>query len=397
VGTEQKNILTVNAGSSSVKLVLTNLESLEQILEASVTNIAQPNSKLTVLRASSPAETEAATASNHQEAVEAVLKFLGDAFSPNGLAAIGHRVVHGGPDFNEPTMVDSVVLEKLNGIVEFDPVHMPASLALIKFFSSHFSGTPQVVCFDTEFYKDLPHVARMLPLPRKFESLGLRRYGFHGLSYEYLLDDFRKIAGDDAANGKVIFAHLGSGASLSALKDGKIVDTTMSFTPVSGIPMSSRSGNLDPGIVDFLYRKAGINSEQFNHIVNFDSGLLGVSELSSDMELLLQQYENNSKAADAVELFCYEARKAIGGLCSVLGGVNSIVFSGGMGETAPTIRAKICEGLSYLGVKLDQKRNEQHIFLISSDDSAVGVHVMHTDEAVIIAKKTKMLLMGTNG
>lgn len=374
MGTEQESILTVNAGSSSIKLALFAVtpdhssESLERTWELTIANDGQP---------------------------ETIFDAISERLNGYKLEAIGHRLVHGGPDFEAPTVINPEVVDKLQGLAAFDPEHTPAALQLIEMFQQRFPDTRQVACFDTAFYHNLPAVARLLPLPRRLEALGLRRYGFHGLSYTSLMQQFTKQAGEIAAQGRIIFAHLGSGASLTAVKNGHVLDTTMSFTPASGIPMSTRSGDLDPGIVDFLSRQAGMNAEQFNHLVHFESGLLGVSELTADMKQLIERRDESPQAKDAVDLFCYQTRKAIGSLTAVLGGLDSLVFAGGIGDQAPLIRDWICQDLDYLGLKIDDQRNHNQAFLISADDSRIGVHVMHTDEAAVIADQTRQLLNQT--
>lgn len=392
MGNAELSILTINAGSSSVKLVLFAANTLIRTLQASVTNIGQPNAALTIEEAPHAKHTQMVDVANHEVALNTILDYLADRLSPHELQAIGHRIVHGGQKYEAPVVVDAGVINDLRQMTAFDPEHMPTAIKILENLTDRFPQVAQVACFDTAFYKDMPTVAHLLPLPRNFEKLGLRRYGFHGLSYEYLLDRFREAAGDTAAHGRVILAHLGSGASLSAVKDGKPLDTTMSFTPASGISMSMRSGDLDPGIVAFLHQRTGMSIEEFNHMVHFESGLLGVSGISADMELLIREMAQNQFAAEAVDLFCYQVLKAIGGFTAVLGGLDSLIFAGGMGENAPLIREKVCEGLEYLGVQLDTQRNARHEFLISKDGGSVGVHVLHTDEAAVIAAQTREVI-----
>jgi len=392
MGSAQTTILTVNSGSSSIKLVLFSAETLKRILEISVANIGQRNAMITLETTPNQKHTQDIQADNHEEAIVAMLDRIADQLSPDELLAIGHRIVHGGQKYDKPIAITAGVVENLKHIAPFDPEHMKTAIGLINTFRHRFPQTTQVACFDTAFYKNMPPVARLLPLPRKFEALGLRRYGFHGLSYEYLLQRFRERAGGTAMNGRVILAHLGSGASLTAVKNGKPLDTTMSFTPASGVPMSTRAGDLDPGIVAFLHERTGMTIEEFNHMVHFESGLLGISGTSADMELLIRESTHSQHAADAVNLFCYQIRKTIGSFAAVLGGLDSLIFAGGMGENAPIIRENVCEGLEYLGIKLDAQRNMNHEFLISGDDSTVGVHVIHTDEAAVIAERTRQII-----
>jgi acetate kinase len=389
---ETKNkILTINAGSSSIKLAIyTNTGQF--CFKAEATNIGQANGMLKI--SSSPQSTDI---SNLQvpsmlEAINKILENYANQFF--GISGIGHRIVHGGPNFINPTLINNSLIRELNNLSIFDPEHLPIELELIKFFGSKFNSIPQVAVFDTFFFKDMPNIAKLLPLPRKYSALGLRRYGFHGLSYEYLLQEFEEKAGLKAAQGRIILAHLGSGASLTAIKDKKVIDTTMSFSPASGILMGTRSGDLDPAILMFLHKQTGMTIEQFNHMIHFDSGLLGVSEISADMEILLRESSQNEYAKIAVDLFCYQVLKAIGSLSAVLGGLDSLIFAGGIAEKASIIRTKICENLSYLGLSLDQNRNKNHDFLISANDSKIGVHLIQTDEASIIAKHTKKIIEG---
>ncbi len=392
---KDNNILTVNAGSSSVKLISFSGDLKQQVFRAEVTDIGQPNCTLKISLPNLEVQTYAVQAHNQAEATQAILDQLNEKFTRP--SAIGHRLVHGGPNFNHPILITEQVIEILSEAIIFDPEHMPAEIELIRMFSQLFGDTPQVACFDTAFSQDMPAIAKLLPLPRKFSELGLRRYGFHGLSYEYLLTKFQEMAGELAKNGRVIMAHLGSGASLTALKGGKPLDTSMSFTPASGVLMSTRSGDLDPGIFAFLHQKLGMTAEEFNHIIYFESGLTGISGYSGDMELLIKESVNNPKAAEAVDLFCYQVRKTIGSFSAVLGGVDSLIFSGGIGQNSPVIREKICQGLEYLGITLDKSRNMNQEFLISGGDSRTGVHVIPTDEAVVIADQTLQTITKEGG
>jgi acetate kinase len=301
-------------------------------------------------------------------------------------------VVHGGPKYWVPQRITEEMVKELRAVSAFDPEHLPEEIRLIEAFGHRFAGVPQVACFDTAFHHDLPLVARLLPIPRRYEAQGLRRYGFHGLSYAFLIEELGRVAGAKAAGGRVILAHLGSGASLAAVRDGKSVDTSMGLTPAAGVPMSTRSGDLDPGLVGYLARTEQMTPAQFTKMVNFQSGLLGISEASADMHELIEQEKNHVRAADAVALFCYQVRKWIGAFAAALGGVETVVFSGGIGENAPTIRARICEGLGFLGIALDQQRNAQSAPLISPNAGAVQVRVIATDEASMIAKSVTTVL-----
>lgn len=377
-------LLTVNAGSSSVKFALfAATDTTNEVFQAFVDNIGQSTSRIVINGA--PASINAPT---QDVASKLLIEALTKEAPVSSIMAVGHRIVHGGPTYYKPQVITPQLTADLQSFTAFDPEHLPAQLALIEILRLQFQGIPQVACFDTAFHHDLPTPARMLPIPRHFAEEGIRRYGFHGLSYEFIVTELWRVEGEAAANGKVVIAHLGSGASLVALKNGKPVDTTMSMTPTSGIPMSTRSGDLDPGLGLYLQHKHGYTPEKFNHMVNFESGLLGISETTADMKKLLEIEDRDTRAEEAIELFCYQVKKSIGGLAASLGGINTLVFTGGMGENAPKIRARICEGLEFLGIVLDSGQNEQGARLISAPDSHAGVHVIHTNEAVTIARQT---------
>lgn len=284
------------------------------------------------------------------------------------------------------------MIADLRQLTPFDPEHLPEEILLTEAFHRRFPDLPKVACFDTAFYHNLPRVAQTLPIPRRYEAQGGRRYGFHGLSYAFLMGELAHLAGAGAARGRVILAHLGSGASLAAVHGGKPIDTSMSFTPTAGVPMSTRSGDLDPGLVWYLTRTEHMSAQQFNTMVNFQSGLLGVSETSSDMHDLLEREAQDVRAAEAVALFCYQIKKWVGAFAAALGGLDTLVFAGGIGEHAPTVRARICAGLEFLGVTLDEQRNTAQAGIISADSSRVMVRVMHTDEEQMIVKLMCRLL-----
>ncbi len=299
---------------------------------------------------------------------------------------MGHRVVHGGPKYCEPALITKEMVEELRQLKPFDPEHLPEEIQLTEAFHHRFPDLPQVACFDTAFHRDLPRVARLLPIPRRYEAQGVRRYGFHGLSYAFLIEELARVAGAEAAQGRVILAHLGNGASLAAVHRGKPVDTSMSFTPTAGVPMSTRSGDLDPGLVWYLARTEQMSAKQFNEMVNFQSGLLGVSETSSDMRDLLDQEAQDVRAAEAVGLFCYQVKKWIGAFAAALGGLDTLVFAGGIGEKRALVRARICAGLGFLGIELDGKQNAANAGMISAAAGRASVRVIRTDEELMIAK-----------
>ncbi len=396
MGTKKQNILTINAGSSSIRLDLFSVNDMDagfvRLLEASIAGIGQAEAVLTVRQLPEPAQTRTLAIADQTTAIEFLLRWLADTIPTENIAAIGHRFVHGGPTYNKPELVTDELEQELSSFINFDPEHAPAALQLLRALRQQFPDVPHVACFDTAFFHDMPRVAQQLPLPRKYESFGLRRYGFHGLSYAYLLSAFGDHAGETAANGRIIFAHLGSGASLAATRESQPVDTTMGFTPASGIVMSSRSGDLDPGIIGYLHQQTGMSVEEYNHMVNFESGLLGISESSADMYTLLQHEATDVRAAEAINLFVYQVRKSIGALSTTLGGLDSLVFSGGIGERSAPIRTRVCKGLEFLGIKLDEANNARGADLVSAAGSRVGVHVIPTDEAQTITRQVIEIL-----
>ena len=298
---------------------------------------------------------------------------------------MGHRVVHGGPKYSDPQLITKEMVEELHQLTPFDPEHLPEEILLTEAFHRRFPDLPKIACFDTAFHHDLPRVAQLLPIPRRYEAQGMRRYGFHVLSYAFLMGELARLAGAEAAKGRVILAHLGNGASLAAVREGQSVDTSMSFTPTAGVPMSTRSGDLDPGLVWYLARTEKMSAKQFNEMINFQSELLGVSETSSDMRDLLKCGTRDVRAAEAVALFCYQIKKWVGAFAAALGGLDTLVFAGGIGENAPIVRTRICEGLGFLGIALEEKRNAANEGVISAEASRVSVRVIRTDEEWMIA------------
>jgi acetate kinase len=382
------SILVVNGGSSTLKFALFCIGTTPvRELSGSIDRIGSPEATLTWTKdRAATVERRAIKASNHVACIEPLLSALGNKAVQNPLVAIGHRVVHGGRHYREPHMVTPVVMEELRRLSAYDPEHLPAEIELIKGFAQRYPHLPQVACFDTAFHRDMPRVACLLTIPRRYEKLGLQRYGFHGLSYAFLMRELERVGAPHEVGGRVIMAHLGNGASMAAVKNGRAVDTTMGFTPTSGLPMSRRSGDLDPGLVSYLARTEGMTVDRFHRMVNAESGLLGVSETSSDMRDLLKEEQNDARAAEAVALFCYHAKKAIGSLAAALGGLDTLVFSAGIGEHSPIVRARICEGLEFLGIAIDSARNEADEAMISSEGSRVTVRVIHTDEEGEIAR-----------
>jgi acetate kinase len=380
-------ILTINGGSSSIKFALFEAgDSLQRILAGGIERIGLPQATLRV-QGLNPADnfSRLLRAPDHTVAVGVLMDWIEERCGRDALTAVGHRVVHGGPKYSKPQLITAEMITDLHKISPFDPEHMPEEILLIEAFQRRFPELPQVACFDTAFHHDLPRVAQLLPIPRRYEAQGVRRYGFHGLSYEFLMGELARLAGTDAAQGRVILAHLGNGASLAAVRDGNPVDTSMSFTPTAGVPMSTRSGDLDPGLFWYLARTENMSAKQFNVMVNSQSGLLGVSETSSDMRDLLECESQDVRAAEAVALFCYQVKKWIGAFAAALGGLDTLIFAGGIGENAPTVRARICAGLGFLGIELEEKLNLANAGVLSAETSRISVRVIQTDEEWMIA------------
>ena len=381
-------ILTINGGSSSIKFALFDLcKSLKRVIEGRIERIGLPDATLHV-KGLNPTDnfSRLASASDHKTAVNVLMDWVEERIGHDGLTAVGHRIVHGGSKYSKAQKITKKMMEDLHTFSAFDPEHMPEEILLIQAFHDRMPNLLQVACFDTAFHHDLPRLAKILPIPRHYEAQGVRRYGFHGLSYEFLMRELTRQAGPEKAEGRVILAHLGNGASLAAVRHGKSVDTSMSFTPTAGVPMSTRSGDLDPGLVLYLARMEGFDAKQYHKMVNFQSGLLGVSEISSDMQDLLKHEKKDVRAAEAVELFCYQIKKWIGGFAAVLGGLETLVFTGGIGENASSVRARICEGLEFLGIVVEEKKNAAHADVISTGTSRVDIRVIRTDEEWMIAE-----------
>ncbi|MDA4117630.1 MAG: acetate/propionate family kinase [Thaumarchaeota archaeon] len=387
-------ILTINGGSSSIKFALFEIgDSFRRILEGQIERIGMPEATLHVKGANMEDNfSHQISAPDHTAAVGALTDLIEKMSGLGGLSAVGHRLVQGGPKYYEPQRITPEMIDDLSRLTPLDPDHLPEEILLAEGFRRRFPDLPQVACFDTAFHHDLPRVARMLPIPRRYEAQGVRRYGFHGLSYAFLVEELARLGDPAVRNGKVILCHLGNGASLAAVRDGRSVDTSMGLTPAAGLPMSTRSGDLDPGLVGYLARNEGMGAEQFSEMVNFKSGLLGISETSSDVRDLLKIENVDVRAAEALALFCYNVKKWIGAFAAALGGLDTLVFAGGIGENSPEIRVRICDGLGFLGLELEEKRNSKNEGVISTTTSRVVVRVIHTDEALIIAKTVNSIL-----
>jgi acetate kinase len=377
-------VLCVNGGSSSVKLAL--FDGDERIASGTADGIGLAQGRLRVAGArGSPPPDEPRRFDDHRAAVETVLGAL-QALGLPAPAAAAHRFVHGGPDHHAPSVIEDPLLAALREAVPFAPLHLPAELLAVEAVEQRHAGLPQIACFDTHFHWDMPEVARRLPIPRRLHDQGVRRYGFHGISYEWIVESI----GDRL--GRAVLAHLGNGASLCAVRAGRSIDTTMGFTPTGGIPMGTRTGDLDPGVLVYLAEARGYGPRDLARLVDRESGLLGVSGLTSDMQALLAARGANPHAALAVDLFCYQARKAVGALAAALGGLDTLVFTGGIGEHATAVREGICAGLTHLGVQFDASRNESSETIVSAAASACTVRIVAADEERMLSRHAHRML-----
>ncbi len=388
-------ILVINCGSSSVKFALfaDEADAPRRLWSGALQRLGLPEGRFAA-KAEDGAILfdETIDIPNHVAALDLLLARVAELAPPNALGAIGHRIVHGGDDCDCPLLVTPALEARLRRLVPLAPLHLPHNLAGIAAVKVARPELPQVACFDTAFHQGLPRLARLTGLPRRFEEEGIRRHGFHGLSYEYVIDELRRRHGDDAANGRIVVAHLGNGASMAAFRGGRSVETTMGFSTLGGLPMGTRSGDLDPGIVLYLFMEKGMTAEQVQHLLYEESGLLGLSGRSRNMQELLACAGSEAAAAEAVEFFCYQARKHLAALTASLGGLDRLVFTGGIGANAHEIRAKICEGLAYLGIVLDETRNAAGEWTISSYGGDVVVEAFPTDEELMIARHVHLVL-----
>jgi acetate kinase len=381
-------ILTINGGSSSIKFAIFDaVGSLRRNLTGSIERIGVPGTVLKVKGLNRADNfSRSLKALDHAAAADTLMDWIEQCEQSKTLTGVGHRIVNGGPNYYKPQRLTSGMMEELRQLAPFDPDHLPEEISLTQAFHRRFPRLPQVACFDTAFHHDMPRVAQMLPIPRRYEAQGVRRYGFHGLSYAFLMEELARLGDPAAKTGRVILGHLGNGASLAAVRDGKSVDTSMSFTPNAGVPMSTRSGDLDPGLVLYLARTEKMSAKQFNEMITSHSGLLGISETSSDMRDLLEHETRDVRAREAVALFCYRVKKCIGAFAAALGGLDTLVFAGGIGENASTVRARICGGLGFLGIEIEEKENAANEGVISTAASRITVRVIRTDEERMIAK-----------
>jgi acetate kinase len=383
----EPTVLALNGGSSSIKFALFDAHDVTQRrLHGKIDRIGIAGTTLTAVAAGqTAATTQQVPTGDFAAASDVLIDWLESRKTFAAVIAIGHRVVHG-MQRTAPERISAAVLDELRAVIPYDPEHLPAEIQLMEKLLQRFPRLPQIACFDTAFHRTMPRVATLLPLPRRYDAKGVQRYGFHGLSYAYLMQKLAQLGDPAARGGRVILAHLGNGASLAAVRDGASVDTTMAFTPGAGVPMSTRSGDIDPGLLSFFAGQEKMTTAQFQKMVTHESGLLGVSETSSDIRDLLKIEATDTRAAEAVALFCQEVRKRIGAFAAVLGGVDTLVFSAGIGENSPVIRARICANLEFLGVRLERAANEANAAVISAPDGRVTVRVIPTDEELMIAK-----------
>jgi len=381
------NILTINGGSSSIKFALhAAVKPLKRGLYGTVDRIGLSGTNLTFHDATGkPQVSRELIAADHKSAANLLLDWLEVQPGFASVKAVGHRVVHG-MKHTEPEIVTPELLAELHRISPYDPDHLPREIELIEAFRQRHPKLPQLACFDTAFHQSMPRVAKLLPIPRRFDAKGIQRYGFHGLSYACLMEELARLGDPAAMKGRVILAHLGNGASLAAVRDGKSIDTSMGFTPTAGLVMSTRSGDLDPGLAPYLARTEQMTTQQFYDMVNHKSGLLGISETSSDMRDLCANEVTDVRAAEAVAMFCYQVKKWIGSFAAALGGLDTLVFAGGIGENAPVVRGRICEQLNFLDIEISAIRNAENAAVISAATARVTVRVVRTDEELMIAR-----------
>ena len=378
-------VLCLNAGSSSLKFSVWGGESC--LGQGEVEEIGRPGTVAWVTPAGGQPRRLSGSWRDHREAIDGVFALLGEHALPEP-AGVGHRLVHGGPDHAAPERVTKELLGELRALVPLAPLHMPKGLDGVEAVAERFPDLPQAVCFDTAFHRDLPEPARRLPLPRALtEETGIRRFGFHGLSYEYVVEHL-----GPAARGRVVIAHLGSGASMAAVRDGRPIDTSMGLTPAGGFMMGTRTGDLDPGVLLYLMREKGYDADRLDRLVNGESGLRGVSGSTGDVRSLLERRKEDAHADLALTMFSYQVRKQVGAFAAALGGLDTLVFTGGIGERAAPVRAEICDGLGHLGVHLDPARNAAHQSPASAPGSTCQVRIVNTREDLMIARHCRAVL-----
>lgn len=388
---DQTTVLSINGGSSSIKFALFDTSSFKFLIKGELVGIG---SNLIGFHYESEYDKKSISdlsLNNHQEATHYLIDWLEKEVDIQKISGIGHRIVQG-MSHTLPEIITPQLLIDLKKLSPFDPEHLPLEIGLMEVFLSRFPKIRQVACFDTEFHSEMPLKAKMLPIPRHYFSRGIQRYGFHGLSYAYLISELKREVGADLPHKKIILAHLGSGSSLAAIQEGKSVDTSMGFTPNSGFPMGTRSGDLDPGLFTYIQKNEELTTDQFTRLFSHESGLLGLSETSSDMRELKKIAQKDPRAQEAINIFCYQIKKWIGAFTAVLSGLDDLVFTGGIGENDPEARESICKGLEFLGIILETSRNQNNEPIISVQGSEVTVRVIKTQEETMIARKVALML-----
>lgn len=362
-------ILVINGGSSSIKFALYMREGLTNVFSGTIERIGIPDSTLTLIRNGGQAEERHVETLSREAAIELLFATIKQAPETKNISAIGHRIVHG-MNHSDHMPITQELREELRSREHMDPEHLPFENAIIDSATQHYPDIPHIACFDTVFHQTIPDVAKTLPIPRRFMALGVRKYGFHGLSCEYVLEELRATA-PELVQGRIVIAHLGSGSSVTAVKGGVSIDTSMGFTPTGGIPMSSRTGDLDPGTLLHIARTHHLDVDALEKLISHESGLLGISETTADMHDLLLQQDSDPRAKEAIDVFCYETKKRIASYAGVLGGIDALIFVGGIGERSHYIREHICEGLEWMGI---------------TENDPSRVRVVHTDEELMMAR-----------
>ncbi len=379
------NVLTINGGSSSIRFAIFEASRPpRRLLQGKMERIGGSHPSLAIYRGDGRSPTRIKVKIKRGAAIGFLMDWLESQPLFETVAGVGHRVVHG-MRHSDPELITAKLLDELKRITPFDPEHLPREIEIIRTLRRRYRKLPQVACFDTAFHRTMPLVATQLAIPRRYAAKGVQRYGFHGLSYSFLMQELVRLGDPAATKGRVILAHLGSGASLAAVRAGRCIDTSMGFTPAAGLIMGTRSGDLDPGLMSYLALKDAMTPVQFRTMVNHESGMLGISGSSADVRDLLAREARDPRAAQALALFCYQAKKWIGAFAAALGGLDTLVFAGGIGENSAPVRARICEGLGFLGIDIDRRANGRRAQIISTSRGSVAVRVIRTDEESVIA------------
>jgi acetate kinase len=383
-------IAAINSGSSSLKFGLFTADTpLNTILNGSIHNIGRIDCQITLEHeGEKEIVNPGAAIYDVEDAALYLVKWLQQRSTTYNVAAIGHRIVHGGLRFSEPEVVDEKFIDELEALVPLAPLHLPAAIAILKVFTSQLHSVVQVACFDTAFHAHMPFEARHYALPRSLWDEGIVRYGFHGLSCEYILHQLQQ-ADERINEKKIIIAHLGAGSSITAIRDGKSIENTMGFSPAGGLVMNTRAGDIDPGVMSYLMKHKKMNADQLESLFNKNAGLEAIAVAGGSMQQLLQDESRDSYAAQAVLLYCYHVKKQVAALTAALGGLDILVFTGGIGENSPVIRQRVCRDLGFLGIELNKALNDRNLENISELPSPVQVFVLPTNEELMIAKHVK--------